>query len=96
MYVQEQWLCSVEDDSHNLIDLSDLIKTSGYYEATSVVGSTNAAYYINICRPLVAIPNSLCPASAAACSVLGTGTAQVCLSPCVNIALANFDMLQYL
>ena len=56
-------------------DLSPLIKGSGHHLATiDIPGSatTRAAdiggtYYINVCRPLNPIFDTLCPAGAAAC-----------------------------
>lgn len=63
--------CEVTDDHGNVLDLSPLVRGSGYHLAlnTAQGTETGASFYINVCRPLNPILGTLCPPQAAACKV---------------------------
>ncbi|XP_053567150.1 cation-independent mannose-6-phosphate receptor [Bombina bombina] len=64
--------CSVWNGT-NLIDLSPLIKHTGYYEALANDQDDQSDYYINICQPLNPVKDANCPPGAAACVVPDNG-----------------------
>uniref|UniRef100_A0A8D0GH90 Insulin like growth factor 2 receptor n=1 Tax=Sphenodon punctatus TaxID=8508 RepID=A0A8D0GH90_SPHPU len=69
---EEEVICSVMNGS-SIIDLSPLIRRTGYYEAfddedDDLTGLT-PDFYINICQPLNPIKNVNCPPGAAVCMV---------------------------
>ncbi|KAK7107906.1 cation-independent mannose-6-phosphate receptor-like isoform X2 [Littorina saxatilis] len=71
---EEKVLCEVSADGQTF-DLTPLVKNSGHHLATiDIPGTSNAdskntqgTFYINVCRPLNPIFNTLCPAGSAAC-----------------------------
>ncbi|XP_060069663.1 cation-independent mannose-6-phosphate receptor-like [Ylistrum balloti] len=64
--------CSV-DAGNRTIDLSPLVKPVGHYFSLSATNGKNSSYYINICRPLNPIYNTLCPPQASACMLQSGG-----------------------
>jgi len=57
--------CVVYDSKYNLYDLSSLMQPYVNYHM-----DTDAEFFeVNICRPMVTLPNSNCPGTAAACLV---------------------------
>ena len=64
-----------------VIQLKQLVKTEDNYIAKNGLTQDNdpdAAFYINLCRPLNPMPDTQCPAGAGACMVSSNGDIQVC------------------
>ena len=92
-------LCEVSAGQETF-DLTPLIKQSGHHlaipdlPATSSADSANTqgTFYINVCRPLNPIFNTLCPAGAAACRELAGSPPQVNL-PGAVVVLGGVGMV---